>query len=63
MMIMNCMNRFDKRLIIMFLVISIYFLFIIFLIFIYYIVDMYKKLKGNYIVVVKEISWIILYLF
>lgn len=57
------MNRFDKRLIIMFLVISIYFLFIIFLIFIYYIVDMYKKLKGNYIVVVKEISWIFLYLF
>lgn len=62
-MTMNRMNRFDKRLTTMLLVTSIYFLFTTLLISIYYIVDTYKKSKGNYTAAVKEISWTILYLF
>lgn len=57
------MNRFDKRLTTMLLVTSFYFLFTTLLISIYFIVDTYKKSKGEYTKAVKEISWTILYLF
>lgn len=57
------MNRFDRRLTTMLLVTSIYFLFTTVLISIYYIIDTYKKSKGEYTAAVKEISWTILYLF
>ncbi|XP_062612118.1 galanin receptor 2a-like [Saccostrea cucullata] len=57
------MNRFDRRLTIMLIVTSIYFLSTTAPIAIYFIVDSYVKVKSKYMQTVKDIIWTSFYLF